>query len=72
MRVLLLIYVQPTLVSVLRKKNIVYAAAGVCHSIFIDASGGVYTCGKGSGLLGHGDARIRTVPTKVASLEVGM
>ena len=47
-----------------------YAAAGVCHSIFIDASGGVYTCGKGTGLLGHGDVKIRTVPTKVANLEV--
>lgn len=54
----------------LREKKIVYAAAGVSHSIFIDSTGSVYTCGKGKGLLGHGDNRIRTVPTKVEGLEV--
>ena len=66
----LLSSIQPTLVSVLRGKKIVSATAGVCHSIFIDSMGSVYTCGKGKGLLGHGDTRIRTVPTKVQSLEV--
>ncbi len=68
----LLVPLQPTLVSVLREKKIVSATAGVCHSIFIDSRGGVYTCGKGKGLLGHGDTRIRTVPTKVKSLEVAV
>lgn len=62
---------QPTLVSVLRDKKIVFATAGVCHSIFLDSSGNAYTCGKGQGLLGHGDTRIRTVPTWVESLQVG-
>ena len=57
--------------SVLRNKKIVFAAAGVCHTIFVDSNGRVFTCGKGSGQLGHGDIRIRTVPTAVASLEVG-
>lgn len=47
-----------------------YAAAGVSHSIFVDSTGRAYTCGKGKGLLGHGDNRIRTVPTLVESLEV--
>ena len=56
--------------SVLREKKIVYAAAGVSHSIFIDSCGEAFTCGKGNGLLGHGDSKIRTVPTKVLSLEV--
>lgn len=60
---------QPTLVSVLRNKKIMFAAAGVCHTIFVDSNGHVFTCGKGSGQLGHGDIRIRTVPTAVASLE---
>ena len=63
---------QPTLVSVLRDKKIVFAAAGVCHSIFLDSFGNAYTCGKGQGLLGHGDTRIRTVPTWVESLQVGI
>ena len=35
------------------------------HSI-----GGVYTCGNGRGILGHGDTIIRTVPKKVESLAV--
>ena len=61
---------QPTLVSVLRDKKIVSAVAGVCHSIFLDASGNTYTCGKGLGLLGHGDTHIHTVPTWVKSLQV--
>lgn len=65
------LHIQPTLVSVIRQRKIVYAAAGVCHSIFIDSHGSVYTCGKGKGLLGHGDTRIRTVPSKVEGLEVG-
>jgi alpha-tubulin suppressor-like RCC1 family protein len=60
---------QPTQVSVLRDKRVVFAAAGVCHSIFLDASGAVYTCGKGLGLLGHGDTGIRTVPSLVKSLQ---
>lgn len=64
------VWSQPTLVSVLRQKRIVSAAAGVCHSVFIDSSGIVYTCGKGKGLLGHGDSRICTVPKVVSSLEV--
>ncbi len=58
------------MVSVLRDRKIRYAAAGVSHSIFIDAEGCVYTCGKGKGLLGHGDVRLRTVPTQVAALKV--
>lgn len=58
------------MVSVLRQRKITYAAAGVSHSIFIDSSGLAYTCGKGKGILGHGDQRIRTVPCKVESLEV--
>ena len=56
--------------SVLRDKRVVFAAAGVCHSIFLDASGAVYTCGKGLGLLGHSDTGIRTVPSLVKSLQV--
>ena len=63
---------QPTQVSVLREKKIVYAAAGVSHSIFIDSSGAVFTCGKGKGLLGHGNSKIKTVPTKIQSLEVSI
>lgn len=47
-----------------------YAAASVSHSIFLDSSGAVFTCGKGRGLLGHGDSKIKTVPTRVQSLEV--
>lgn len=47
-----------------------YAAASVSHSIFLDSSGAAFTCGKGRGLLGHGDAKIKTVPTRVQSLEV--
>ncbi len=61
---------QPTMVSVLRNKRIVFAAAGVSHSIFVDSDGITYTCGLGKGFLGHGDGRIKTVPTKVAALEV--
>ena len=61
---------QPTLVSVLRHLKIVSVSAGVCQSIFVDSAGAAYTCGKGKGLLGHTDTRIRTVPTKVASLQV--
>ncbi len=61
---------QPTLVSILRDHKIRYAAAGVSHSIFIDSKGVVYTCGIGNGLLGHGDTRIRTIPTAIASLKV--
>ena len=57
--------------SVLRDHTIRFAAAGVSHSIFVDAKGRVFTCGKGEGLLGHGDTRIRTVPTVISSLEVG-
>ena len=53
----------------LRDCNIRYAAAGVSHSIFVDSKGRVYTCGKGNGLLGHGDTRIRTVPQRVVGLE---
>ena len=49
-----------------------FAAAGVSHSIFIDNMGAAFTCGRGKGVLGHGDTRIRTVPTKVQSLEVSM
>ncbi|XP_064403287.1 uncharacterized protein LOC135348856 isoform X2 [Halichondria panicea] len=60
---------QPTLVSVLLRKRIVVAAAGVSHSIFIDSDGVAYTCGTGKGFLGHGDGRIKTVPTKVAALD---
>ena len=60
---------QPTLVSVLRDYTICYAVAAVSHSIFVDSKGRVYTCGKGNGLLGHGDTKIRTVPHRVASLE---
>ena len=56
--------------SVLLGKKVVFAAAGVSHSIFVDSEGSVYTCGRGKGFLGHGDNRIRTVPTKVMSLEV--
>ena len=67
----LLLLPQPTLVSVLRDQKIRYAAAGVSHSIFIDASGRVYTCGKGNGLLGYGDMRMRTVPMKITALKVG-
>ena len=47
-----------------------YAAASVSHSIFLDSSGAAFTCGKGRGLLGHGDSKIKTVPTRVQSLEV--
>ena len=61
---------QPTQVSVLRERKIVYAAAGASHSIFIDSTGAAYTCGKGLGLLGLGDKSIKTVPTRVTSLEV--
>lgn len=61
---------QPTMVSVLRNKRIVFAAAGVSHSIFVDSEGAAYTCGVGKGFLGHGDGRIKTVPTKVIALEV--
>ena len=32
--------------------------------------GGVYTCGKGTGILGHGNPHIRTVPQKVMGLKV--
>lgn len=60
------------MVSVLRQRKITFAAAGVSHSIFVDSKGIAYTCGKGRGLLGHGDHRIRTVPTKVESLEVNV
>ncbi len=63
-------FLQPTLVSVLLRKRIVVAAAGVSHSIFIDSNGVAYTCGTGKGFLGHGDGRIKTVPTKVAALDV--
>ncbi len=56
--------------SVLLTKRIVVAAAGVSHSIFVDSDGVAYTCGTGKGFLGHGDGRIKTVPTKVAALEV--
>ena len=49
-----------------------FAAAGVSHSIFIDNTGAAFTCGRGKGVLGHGDTRIRTVPTKVQSLEVSI
>ena len=54
----------------MRERKIVYAAASVSHSIFLDSSGAAFTCGKGRGLLGHGDAKIKTVPTRVQSLEV--
>ena len=47
-----------------------FAAAGVSHSIFIDSKGTAFTCGRGKGVLGHGDTKIKTVPTKVQSLEV--
>ena len=56
--------------SVLRERKVVFAAGGVSHSIFIDNTGAVFTCGKGRGLLGHRDMKIKTVPTKVQSLEV--
>lgn len=32
--------------------------------------GHVYTCGKGEGILGHGDTAIHTVPKRVESLDV--
>lgn len=66
----IIIVLQPTLVSVLRDRIIQYAAAGVSHSIFLDAKGVAYTCGKGNGLLGHGETKIRTVPQPVAKLQV--
>lgn len=56
----------------LRDYTIRFAAAGVSHSIFVDSRGRVYTCGKGNGLLGHGDIRIRTVPSPVANLEASI
>lgn len=61
---------QPTLVSVVRDKRVVFAAAGACHSILLDSCGKAYTCGKGRGLLGHGNTCMCTVPTCVESLQV--
>ena len=47
-----------------------FAAAGACHSILLDSCGKAYTCGKGRGLLGHGNTCMCTVPTCVESLQV--
>ena len=33
-------------------------------------AGGVYACGKGKGILGHGDTAIQTIPKRVESLVV--
>lgn len=33
-------------------------------------AGGVYTCGEGSGILGHEDTGIKTVPKRVEGLRV--
>lgn len=49
-------------------KKIVYASASVCHTVLVDSTGQVYTCGKGIGILGHGDSNIRTVPKLVDRL----
>jgi len=58
------------MVSVLYDKHIVSVAAGVSHSVFVDSEGSTYTCGRGKPFLGHGDNKIRTVPTKISTFKV--
>jgi len=56
----------PKLVDSLVDVPIVGVSAGHRHSIFLDANGGVYTCGSGvSGALGHGDFVSQAFPMRV-------
>ncbi len=56
----------PKVIDALQGVRIVGASAGHRHSVFLDAFGGVYTCGDGSGgALGHGNQDKQDVPVKV-------
>ena len=49
---------QPTLITALSGKNVVYVSCGNAYSAAITEEGALYTWGKGScGRLGHGEAR---------------
>ena len=60
----------PTQVMALASTRIVSVAAGETHLVAVAASGGVFTFGAGRhGALGHGDLKMRNVPTIVESLK---
>ena len=56
----------PKLIDSLQGIKIVGASAGHRHSILLDDTGGIYTCGSGvTGALGHGDNCSHMYPMKV-------
>lgn len=60
----------PQQVESLNGLKIVSATAGHRHSLFLEDSGSLYTCGSGnSGCLGHGDAVSQMVPMKVTAFQ---
>jgi len=60
----------PKKVGALEGVEIVGVSAGHRHSMFLDSSGGVYTCGEGSGgALGHGDPNKQEYPMKIMEFE---
>lgn len=59
----------PTPIAALAGVKIVQTSAGAQHSLFLSATGAVYSCGKATrGRLGLGDNTRRLLPTCVSSL----
>ena len=56
----------PRRIEALAQVPVVAVAAGMHHSLFVSADGGLYTCGAGDdGVLGHGDERTLYKPRRV-------
>jgi alpha-tubulin suppressor-like RCC1 family protein len=56
----------PKVIEALQGIKIIGASAGHRHSLFLDAYGGVYSCGDGSGgALGHGNLEKQDIPMKI-------
>lgn len=56
------ILAKPTKVDALQEHKITYVSAGAAHTVFVDKTGSVYTCGKGTaGQLGYEPDALYTV-----------
>ena len=52
-----------------QRRRVTLASAGAAHSLLLDATGQLLSCGYGAcGRLGHGDERTKLIPTQVAAL----
>lgn len=61
----------PKVIEALQDIKIIGASAGHRHSLFLDAYGGVYSCGDGSGgALGHGNLDKQDIPMKIMYFEM--